>query len=145
MIFQEIGVLCGPLNAISIKKLLFSGQNLTLEDLQDLTEKSISDGTKLWVFPEGSRRSENKIHNFRKDAFIAATQAQVPIIPVIFSSYKNFIDYENKTFGQGEVIVSVLPATVMQSHGIEGIIEETRERMIKKFDELNREISSKTK
>lgn len=59
---------------------------------------------KLWVFPEGTRRNTGDIHPFKKGAFHMAIQAQIPILPVVFSSYY-FLDSSKKYFDQGTFLI----------------------------------------
>lgn len=56
--------------------------------------------TKLWVFPEGARYNKGCIQPFKKGAFYLAIDAQIPIMPVVFSQYY-FLDNESKTFEPG--------------------------------------------
>lgn len=57
---------------------------------------------KLWVFPEGTRRNTGEIHPFKKGAFHVAIAAQIPILPVVFSSYKTFLDDKKKNLTSGK-------------------------------------------
>lgn len=56
---------------------------------------------KLWIFPEGTRRNTGELHPFKKGAFHMAIAAQLPILPVVFSTYQTFLDDKNKTFSSG--------------------------------------------
>lgn len=60
--------------------------------------------TKLWIFPEGTRRDTGELHPFKKGAFHLAIDSQVPILPVVFSSYNCFLDCKNKNFKHGNKI-----------------------------------------
>lgn len=96
-----------------------------------------SEGTKLWVFPEGTRRNTGQIHQFKKGAFHAAIHAQVPIVPVVFSCYKSFLKDEKKVFNDGEITIEVLPGIStegMTSADVDKLVEKTRDAMIKAFD-----------
>lgn len=64
---------------------------------------------KLWIFPEGTRRNTGQIHPFKKGAFHVAIDAQIPILPVVFSSYQTFLDDKNKHLNSGHIIVTTLP------------------------------------
>ncbi|KTF90684.1 hypothetical protein cypCar_00021041 [Cyprinus carpio] len=48
----------------------------------------LADKIRLWVFPEGTRNQNGGLLPFKKGAFHLAIQAQVPIIPIVFSSYR---------------------------------------------------------
>jgi len=56
---------------------------------------------KLWIFPEGTRHNTGEIHPFKKGAFHAAIRSQLPILPVVFSSYY-FLSAKEKRFDSGE-------------------------------------------
>lgn len=112
------------------------------EALENLKQKRI----KLWVFPEGTRRNTGEIHQFKKGAFHAAIYAQVPIVPVVFSSYKSFLDKKKQTFQSGNVIIEALPEIPtegMKPEDVDKLMEMTRGAMIKKFEELNGEVVNK--
>lgn len=114
--------------------------------MNEIMEKLKSKKTKLLVYPEGYRNRSGNIDEFKKGAFHMAVRSQVPIIPVVFSSYKFFMSRDKKFFNRGDVIVEALPeiSTVgLSTTDVDRLIRETRERMIEKFNELNREISNK--
>lgn len=71
----------------------------------DIKNKKI----KLWIFPEGTRRNTGLLHPFKKGAFHVAIDAQLPILPVVFSSYRTFLDDQNKHFNSGKIIIKTLP------------------------------------
>lgn len=56
---------------------------------------------KLWIFPEGTRHNTGEIHPFKKGAFHVAITSQLPILPVVFSSYY-FLSAEEKRFDSGK-------------------------------------------
>lgn len=60
---------------------------------------------KLWIFPEGTRRNTGELHPFKKGAFHVAIDAQIPILPVVFSSYTTFLDDDKKNLTSGQSIV----------------------------------------
>lgn len=57
---------------------------------------------KLIIFPEGTRRNNGEINAFKKGAFHIAIRSQLPIIPVVFSSYYYFLSNEEKRFDSGK-------------------------------------------
>lgn len=56
---------------------------------------------KLWIFPEGTRHNTGEIHPFKKGAFHVAIRSQLPILPVVYSSYY-FLSAEEKRFDAGK-------------------------------------------
>jgi lysophosphatidate acyltransferase len=75
-----------------------------------------------------------------------AIQAQVPILPVVFSSYKTFLDDKLRILKTGEVIIEALPEIPTKGLTLEDInelMERTRQIMIDKFTEINKEVQMK--
>ena len=56
---------------------------------------------KLWIFPEGTRNNAGAMLPFKKGAFHVAVSGQIPILPIVFSSY-HFLDHKKKTFDEGK-------------------------------------------
>lgn len=65
---------------------------------------------KIWIFPEGTRNFDGHLLPFKKGAFRLAIEAKVPVIPIVISSYQDFLCKRRKIFNRGKVIVSCLPA-----------------------------------
>uniref|UniRef100_A0A182R6B4 1-acyl-sn-glycerol-3-phosphate acyltransferase n=1 Tax=Anopheles funestus TaxID=62324 RepID=A0A182R6B4_ANOFN len=102
--------------------------------------------TKLWVFPEGTRRTTNEIHPFKKGAFHVAVRAQLPILPVVYSSYHTFLDDRNKVMNPGHVIVTALPPIEtkgLTNDDIPDLIERTRAAMIETFKATTKEVENR--
>lgn len=77
-----------------------------------------------------------------------AIQAQVPIMPVVFSSYKAFMIKKDSIFNSGEVIIEAMPEIStkgLTKEDINELMEQTRNLMVQKYEELNREVENKEK
>lgn len=75
-----------------------------------------------------------------------AIQYQVPILPVVFSSYKPFHDDKLKVLNSGEIIIEALPAIPTEGltrEDIDQLVERTRQLMIDKFTEITKEAQLK--
>lgn len=75
-----------------------------------------------------------------------AIQAQVPILPVVFSSYRTFLDDKLRVLNSGEIIIEALPEipTKGLTHDdINDLMEKTRQLMTDKFTEITKEIQMK--
>lgn len=120
--------------------------NKAKEAMNNALEKLKKSNTKLWVFPEGTRRNTGVIHDFKKGAFHVAIEGQVPILPVVFSSYRTFHDKKLKILNSGEIIIEALPqiSTEGLTHeDINQLMQKTRQLMIDKFTEITKEIQLK--
>lgn len=110
-------------------------------------ERLKKDDIKLWVFPEGTRRNTGKLHDFKKGAFHVAINAQVPILPVVFSSYSSFLDDELRVLNSGEVIIEALPEISTKGLTLDDVgkvMDHTRSLMEVKFTANSKEVSSKS-
>ncbi|XP_021704643.1 1-acyl-sn-glycerol-3-phosphate acyltransferase alpha [Aedes aegypti] len=107
-----------------------------------LKEKRI----KLWVFPEGTRRNTNEIHPFKKGAFHTAVRSQLPIMPVVYSSYGSFLDDKAKILNNGHVIVTTLEPIEtkgLTSDDIPELMERVRNVMMDTFKATTKEVENK--
>lgn len=77
--------------------------------LNTVSSRIKKDNIKLWVFPEGTRRNTGEVHPFKKGAFHLAIDEQIPILPVVFSSYCTFLNGKKKILNAGNIIVTTLP------------------------------------
>lgn len=98
---------------------------------------------KLWIFPEGTRRNTGELHSFKKGAFHVAIDAQIPILPVVFSSYRTFLDDKNKHLNNGHVIITTLPPipTVgLTKFDLDQLIARTYDAMNREFQLTSQEV-----
>lgn len=86
------------------------------------------------------------IHEFKKGAFHVAIQGQVPILPVVFSSYQTFLNDKLRILNPGEIIIEALPEIPtegLKHEDINQLMQQTRQLMIDKFTEITEEIQLK--
>ncbi|CAG9856602.1 unnamed protein product [Phyllotreta striolata] len=110
--------------------------------MNEAANKIKIDKVKLWVFPEGTRRNDGKIHPFKKGAFHMAISNNLPIVPVVFSRYY-FLDKSVKRFDHGKVTVTALPQIETKDltmDNLEELMERVRSVMQETFNETSREI-----
>ncbi|OCT67037.1 hypothetical protein XELAEV_18038319mg [Xenopus laevis] len=74
-----------------------------------VAQAMISDNLKVWVYPEGTRNNTGDLLPFKKGAFHLALQSQVPIIPVVYSSFTSFYNQKKNLFTGGTIKVEILP------------------------------------
>ncbi|XP_012269768.1 1-acyl-sn-glycerol-3-phosphate acyltransferase alpha [Athalia rosae] len=108
------------------------------------TKHIIDQKIKLWVFPEGRRFNTGEIHSFKKGAFHVAVSSQLPILPVVFSSYY-FLSAEEKRLDPGRVVITTLPPISTKGlvkGDIEALMEKTRNMMMEVFHATNQEVQA---
>ncbi|XP_036116310.1 1-acyl-sn-glycerol-3-phosphate acyltransferase beta [Molossus molossus] len=76
--------------------------------MAEVGERMVQENLKVWIYPEGTRNNTGDLLPFKKGAFYLAVQAQVPIIPVVYSSFTSFYDPRTKLFTSGTIKVEVL-------------------------------------
>lgn len=61
--------------------------------------------TSIFIYPEGTRSGGHTVDllPFKKGPFYIATQAQVPIVPVVVANYNHIYDSKKKHFGYGTI------------------------------------------
>ncbi|XP_016066566.1 PREDICTED: 1-acyl-sn-glycerol-3-phosphate acyltransferase beta [Miniopterus natalensis] len=78
--------------------------------MAEVGERMTRDNLKVWIYPEGTRNDNGDLLPFKKGAFYLAVQAQVPILPVVYSSFSSFYNPKTKLFTSGTIKVEVLDA-----------------------------------
>ncbi|XP_059480728.1 1-acyl-sn-glycerol-3-phosphate acyltransferase alpha [Neocloeon triangulifer] len=112
------------------------------ESMNQATKHIQENKIKLWIFPEGTRNNASTMLPFKKGAFHVAVSGQIPILPVVFSSYY-YLDHTKKTFDEGRVIMTCLPAintTGLGKDDIANLVEQTRNDMIAEFHRSSAEV-----
>ncbi|XP_017887337.1 1-acyl-sn-glycerol-3-phosphate acyltransferase alpha isoform X2 [Ceratina calcarata] len=110
--------------------------------INDATEHIKDKKIKLWIFPEGTRHNTGYIHPFKKGAFHVAVNSQLPILPVVFSSYY-FLSSKEKRFDSGRVIITILPPIStegLSTNDIEHLMQQTRNVMSDAFHASSHEV-----
>ncbi|KAJ8379800.1 hypothetical protein SKAU_G00005780 [Synaphobranchus kaupii] len=100
----------------------------------------VKDQVRLWIFPEGTRNHEGDLLPFKKGAFHLAVQAQVPVIPVVFSSYSKFYVPKEKKFETGTIKLRILPAIEtkgMSPDDVSTLSEKCHDLMCSAFTEIS--------
>lgn len=98
---------------------------------------------KLWIFPEGTRRNTGQLHPFKKGAFHVAIDAQIPILPIVFSSYRTFLDDDNKHLNSGHIIITTLPpipTNGLTKFDLDQLMQRTYDAMNKEYQLTSTEV-----
>ncbi|VDP84118.1 unnamed protein product [Echinostoma caproni] len=135
----------GPVGFITwFAKLIFidrSKHKDAVSAMKKAAEEASRDKVSVYVFPEGTRSDKDTLLPFKKGAFHLAIDCQFPIQPVVISSYKRFLDHENKRFDSATYYVQVLPqisTTGMTSEDVDTLLKKTRDSMVCCYEELNK-------
>ncbi|XP_064648981.1 1-acyl-sn-glycerol-3-phosphate acyltransferase alpha-like [Lineus longissimus] len=112
----------------------------TMRGTVDLIKKK---NVKVWVFPEGTRNHDGNMLPFKKGAFHLAIQAQIPIIPVVISTYDTFMNKKRKFFKSGKCILTCLPPVSTEgltADDVNSLTERVRDQMVAVFKASSDEI-----
>ncbi|KAJ7308374.1 hypothetical protein JRQ81_008914 [Phrynocephalus forsythii] len=77
--------------------------------MSDVGQAMVTENVKVWIYPEGTRNGNGDLLPFKKGAFHLAIQTQVPVIPVVYSSFSSFYNPKKYLFTSGKIRVEVLP------------------------------------
>lgn len=95
-------------------------------------------GISIWMFPEGTRSKGRGLLPFKTGAFHTAIMAEVPVVPIVCSSYAGQIDLNR--WDNGEIIVEVLPPVDTKQWSretVKDLTETVRQQMVTKLAELD--------
>ncbi|XP_015269586.1 PREDICTED: 1-acyl-sn-glycerol-3-phosphate acyltransferase alpha-like [Gekko japonicus] len=95
---------------------------------------------RIWVFPEGTKNYYTTMLPFQHGAFHLAVKAQVPVIPVVMSSYRPFFNKKIQRFIPGEVTIRILPPMKTEglvSADVPELTDRVREAMLSTFHEIS--------
>ncbi|XP_034271589.1 1-acyl-sn-glycerol-3-phosphate acyltransferase alpha-like [Pantherophis guttatus] len=118
-------------------------QHQARDILGHLAERIQHEKLRIWVYPEGTRNREDTMLPFKRGAFHLAIKAQVPIVPIVISSYNDFYSFKNKRFDPGNITIQILPKIQTQGldlQDISGLVESTRRLMQDTFNDISGKI-----
>ncbi|GMT06171.1 hypothetical protein PENTCL1PPCAC_28345, partial [Pristionchus entomophagus] len=119
-----------------------------MKTVEQCTQVMSKKNLKLWVFPEGTRnKSLDGMLPFKKGAFNIAVQAQIPIVPVVASSYKSFYSHTDHYFdSDGEIIIDIMdpiPTIGLSLDDVPTLTDEVREKMLVVYERITKEVNEK--
>lgn len=102
--------------------------------------KIIEEKFSVFLFPEGTRSYGRQMLSFKTGAFRTAAQAEVPVVPVCAS---NTHDINLNRWDNGKLIIQFMePIEIDINDNFRKVANNTREKMLAKFIELNKETGS---
>ncbi|EGN92026.1 hypothetical protein SERLA73DRAFT_191660 [Serpula lacrymans var. lacrymans S7.3] len=104
-----------------------------------------SQGMSLWMYPEGTRHSQEEptLLPFKKGAFHLAVQAGIPITPVVCENYWRI--YHKGCFESSRLKIRVLPPIPTSGLTMEDVTElaaRVRDQMLAALREISIDVSS---
>ena len=115
-----------------------ANRSRAVDSMKQVVAKIKQKGISIWMFPEGTRSQGRGLLPFKTGAFHTAIMAEVPVVPIVCSSYAGQIDLNR--WDNGEIIVEVLPPidTKQWSRAtVKDLTETVREQMVAKLAELD--------
>ncbi|KAM4877851.1 1-acyl-sn-glycerol-3-phosphate acyltransferase beta [Thomomys bottae] len=109
--------------------------------MSHLGGRMVRDNLKVWIYPEGTRNDNGDLLPFKKGAFYLAIQAQVPIIPVVYSSFSSFYNCRTKLFTSGTIKVRVLdaiPTSGLTEADVPKLVDTCHQAMRSTFHHISR-------
>lgn len=106
-------------------------------------EETISKGSSVYFFPEGTRSYTGIVKEFKPGAFILAHKMRIPILPIVINGSKNALPKHSLNFhGKHHIRIEVLdelPYEAFKKLSIEETARKVREIIIARVDEHRKE------
>ncbi|NXP54978.1 PLCA acyltransferase, partial [Heliornis fulica] len=112
----------------------------SITTLTELAQSLQRENVCVLIFPEGTRNHSGSMLPFKRGAFQLAVRAQVPIIPVVISSYHDFYNQKEKRFTPGKSIIQILPEVETLGLGPDNVpklTEQVRDSMLTAYQGIS--------
>ena len=115
------------------------GDKESVEQMMIDCEKTISKGSSVYFFPEGTRSYTGIVKEFKLGAFILAQKMKIPILPVAINGSKNALPKHSLNFhGKHRIRIEVLdelPYGSFAQLSVEKTAQKVRKIIIEHVDE----------
>ncbi len=115
------------------------GEKESVKQMMTACEKTISRGSSVWFFPEGTRSPTGVAGKFKTGAFILAQKMKIPILPVVINGSKNALPKHSLNIhGSHRIVIEVLDELPYESFAQlspEQTAENVRDIIIEHVDE----------
>lgn len=135
---------CGPFGlALWLSGGLFINRSDSKQSIDTISKTATMlkrENLNIWIFPEGTRNTKLDMLPFKKGAFYLAVEAGVPIVPVVFSSFKSFYDPNFHVFESGSYVIDVLPPVSTENilrENVPDLTNRVRNSMIETFHKIS--------
>lgn len=118
-----------------------SNRQKSIETLNKALAKLKAEKRSLFMFPEGTRSYLKELYlgPFKKGAFHLAVQAQVPLLPIVVSNTSNIINFKDKIFNSGTIVIECLPpipTAGLTKEDVGNLTEQSRNVMLDAVEKL---------
>uniref|UniRef100_A0A1I7VKM0 1-acyl-sn-glycerol-3-phosphate acyltransferase n=1 Tax=Loa loa TaxID=7209 RepID=A0A1I7VKM0_LOALO len=114
-----------------------------IQSLEECAKKVTEQKLSVFIFPEGTRNHGDGMIEFKKGAFNLAVFAQIPIVPIVISSYKQFYNKNMRYFADsGYVIAEIMDPIQTVGKTIQDVptlTDAVRAKMFDEFAKISRE------
>ncbi len=110
---------------------LHRGDKESAKQMMEECRQHLSEGSSIWICPEGTRSRTGELRPFKLGAFILAKEMKRPLLPVAISGTKEALPKKSlKLHGHHPITVKVLqpiPYEDFADKDLEGVATEVRE------------------
>lgn len=118
-----------------------SNKNKSINSLDQVVDEIKKRQVSVWIFPEGTRnKSGEGLLPFKKGSFHMAVEAQVPVVPLVCTSMKKVIDWENKKMMGGKMKIKVLEPISTKNMTVDDVatlMNTVRDKMLVEVNKMN--------
>ncbi|EGF79757.1 hypothetical protein BATDEDRAFT_89161 [Batrachochytrium dendrobatidis JAM81] len=119
-----------------------SDRSSAIETMAKVADLLKSQNLGLWMYPEGTRsQAKTKmLLPFKKGAFHLATQGNIPLIPIVCSTYYPCYSESEMVFEPATIQIRVLPpieTAGLTTADVDQLMETTRKAMLSTLEHLN--------
>lgn len=115
------------------------GDKESVEQMMIDCEKTISKGSSVYFFPEGTRSYTGIVKEFKTGAFILAHKMKIPILPIVINGSKNALPKHSLNFhGKHRIRIEVLDELSYESFSqlsVEDTARKVRKIIVEHVDE----------
>ncbi len=108
------------------------------KSMEIVTHSIVNKKMSVWIMPEGTRSRGKGLLPFKKGAFRTAIDAQVPIVPIVFSDYKRTINLKKLNAGVINVkILEPISTKGLTYDDLDMLIEKSHSLMKQTLEEIS--------
>lgn len=86
------------------------GDSSSIKQMYAACEKHLSQGSSVYLFPEGTRSETGHMRKFKEGAFVLAKRLGLPILPLVINGSRSAVPKNSLNFhGKTHVRVTILP------------------------------------